>query len=162
VPYLTLTTYRALSIVPSATIDRVEAREAGWIDLQLDHESTWIDAQLAKRYDAPFSEPYPKTIRLWLARIVDALVMDKGGHQPLDPQSARYYKAADDAKLEIAVAADAEKGHYELPLRADTAANGVTRGGPRSYTEASPYVGRDRQARIGMQEDRNRRGTSRG
>jgi phage gp36-like protein len=157
--YLTLLEFTNLSIVPSAVIDRVEASDPGWIAAQLEEESAWIDARLAKRYAAPFASPYPRVVRLWLTKMVSAAVYDKHGVQPLDEQAQRYYAAADTARAEIREAADAEQGLFELPLRADTTEGGITRGRTLSYSEASPYVWRDRQARRGRCEDRRGRGS---
>jgi phage gp36-like protein len=160
--YLNLATFKNLTLVPSSVIDRVETKHPGWIDAQLEAVSSEIDAQLAKRYEAPFQSPYPLIVKLWLSRIVSASVYDKHGTEALEQQAQRFYDAEKAAKEEIAKAADAEKGLYELPLRADTTANGVTRGGPRSYSEAGPYSWTDQQRRTARGEDQNGEGTRRG
>lgn len=160
--YLDLAGFRDLTIVPSDVIDRAEARSPGWIAAQLEAESSWIDARLAKRYAVPFTAPYPSIVKRWLARIVSATLYDKHGVDPTDQQAQRYYDGETAAKAEIKEAADAVDGLLELPLRADTSATGVSRGRPRSYSEASPYVSRDRQWERGAREDAQRGGTRRG
>jgi len=51
----------------------------------------------------------------------------------------------DIAVAELKEAADSKDGLFDLPLRADTTATGVSKGGPRGYSEASPYTNLDRQ-----------------
>ena len=49
-------------------------------------------------------------------------------------------------ELELKEAADAEKGLFELPLRAtDTTGSAINAGGPMGYSEQSPYTWTDRQ-----------------
>jgi hypothetical protein len=63
-------------------------------------------------------------------------------------------KAKDDALAWLKEAADAKDGLIDLPLRADTTASGISRGGPLAYTETSPYAWTDVQAETGRSEDR--------
>ena len=49
------------------------------------------------------------------------------------------------AKSEVTEAADSEEGKFDLPLRQDTTATGVSKGGPLGYSEVSPYTWTDRQ-----------------
>lgn len=160
--YLDLAGFRGLTTLRAAVVTRVEAEHAGWIDEQLGAVSDEIDAQLAKRYEAPFAAPYPRIVKLWLAQIVAAAVLDKHGAEALEAQATRFYEAEARARTQIQAAADAEKGLYQLPLRGDTNKSGVKRGGPRSYTEASPFVHRERQRDRGRLEDFRRDGTRRG
>jgi hypothetical protein len=89
------------------------------------------------------------TIRAWMKR----------GFDPNDLATEEYKADAAAAMEEIKEAANADTGLFELPLRADTTASGISKGGPLGYTEASPYVWTDEQARAGRDEDSRRGGT---
>lgn len=158
--YLDLAAYKLLSLLPSGTLDRVETETPGYFAENLESESADIESRLAKRYATPFATPYPKAVRRWLARKVDGLAVFKAGFKPTDESALQIIDREKAADVEIDKAADAEKGLYELPLRADTTANGVVKGAPLAYTETSPYVGRDQRGMRGRREDCNRRGTS--
>lgn len=158
-PYLTLEEFKLRTRVPRPTVDLVEARDPGWIETQLDEAADFIDARLRKRYAAPFSTPYPKAVLRWLALIVSAAVYDKRGTEALDEQAQRYYDGEKEAKAEIAEAANAVDGLFELPLRANTSESGVSKGEPLGYSEQSPYVAFDLQAETGYAEDRAGRGS---
>lgn len=158
--YLTLAQFKSLSTMPSASIDELENVLApGWIDAQLELVSADIDARLRKRYAAPFSAPVPLKVRAWVARIVTREAFLKRGIDPTDRQFETIDAAATKADQEITEAADSEKGLFDLPLREDTTATGISRGGPYGYSEASPYVGFDQQAEIGRGEDAAGRGS---
>ena len=157
--YLDLAGFRGLTVAPSNVVDDIEAASAGWIDVQLAYWSKWIDARLLKRYQAPFASPYPVAVQGWLSRIVTLRCYLRRGVDPTDPQFAEIKGDAEKAEAEIKEAADAKEGLFELPLRADVDANGVTRGGPMAYSETSPYVWTDRQRSVATDEDRNKRGT---
>jgi hypothetical protein len=153
-PYLDAAAFATLTELPGETVEWVEDSYPGWLDAQLALASATIDARLRKRYDAPFAEPYPLIVRSWLARMIAPKLMRKRGVDALDEQ---YIDIRDDAKAaeeEIKEAADSETGLYDLPLRADTDASGISKGGPYAFSEASPYVWTDRQGRTGRDEDR--------
>lgn len=159
VAYLDVAGFKNLTVMPSEAVDELELAHAGWLAAQLANRSKLIDAKLAKRYDVPFQSPYPEIVQGWLARIVTPLAMLRRGVDATDQQ---YVDIRDDARAaweEIDEAANGEEGLYDLPLRADTDASGVTRGGPFGYSEASPYVWTDIQAETGRAEDRARGGT---
>lgn len=157
--YLTLAEFRALSVIPAEFISAIESDTPGFTDKQLQYWSSWIDAQLRKRYDAPFAAPYPFAVQGWLSHLVTEVCYLKRGYDPSDLQAQRYQKFADDAKAEVAKAADAVNGLFDLPLRTDTSASGIVKGRPFFYSEQSPYVSQDRKACTGRSEDRNRGGT---
>lgn len=157
--YLDLNGFKGLSVMPASDIDEIEAVASGWVQAQLDYWSSWIDARLTKRYEAPFEAPFPVAVTGWLARIVTLRCYLRRGVDPNDPQFEEIRADADAAREEIREAADSEVGLFELPLREDTTASGVSRGGPRGYSEASPYVGFDVQSAAGRDEDAAGRGT---
>lgn len=157
--YLTLSEFTDLALLSPDLVTAVETIQAGWIEGQLEHWSAHIDARLAKRYATPFSSPYPVTVKGWLARIVAVRVYLRRGVDATDEQFLEIRNDARDALDEIEKAADAQHGLYELPLRADTTANGVTRGDTWSYSEQSPYVGLEQQRTTGRTEDSNGSGS---
>jgi hypothetical protein len=142
-PYLTLSTYKDLTIAPAVFVDEVQTAHPGWVDSQLVFWSGWIDSRLKKRYAAPFADPpnTPPVICGWLARILDEELYLKRGMDPEDKQSAKVEERAQAAKDQIQEAADSEKGLFELPLRADQpGATDISRAAPLGYTEQSPYT----------------------
>lgn len=157
--YLDLAGFKARTLMPAADVDELEATAPGWILVQLEDGSDRIEAPLRKRYDTPFSSPYPKVLLRWLASIVTLRCYLKRGVDPLDRQFEAIQKDHDTALEELEKAANSETGLFELPLRADTSASGVSKGGPYGYSEQSPYAWTDRQARTGRDEDRNGEGT---
>lgn len=158
--YLTLIEFTSLTTLPAAHIDELEDVAAGFLDGQLEVYSSRIDAQLRKRYAAPFSSPYPVMVRLWLARLVTVPAWLKRGVDATDEQFQEIVKDRDAAILEIEAAANSVDGLYDLPLLPSNA-SGISRGGPRSYSEASPYVAYDVQRDTSVNEDQNGTGTRR-
>lgn len=157
--YLTLATFTDLTVMPSEFVGSIELVSPGWVDGQLAYWSSQIDARLAKRYAVPFANPCPVAVTGWLSRIVTVRCWLKRGVDPNDLQFTEIKADADAAWAEIKEAADSQLGLFDLPLRADTTASGISRGGPRSYAEQSPYVGFDRQGSTGRTEDANRGGS---
>lgn len=157
--YLTVDQFKNLSVMPAEYIDALEQVAPGWVQSQLEYWSAWINSRLRKRYDAPFAEPYPEAVTGWLARIVTVRCWLRRG---VDPQDEQFREVKDDAtaaQAEIQEAADAVEGLFDLPLRANTTASGISKGFPRGYSEQSPYVWTDEQGRVGRDEDRAGRGT---
>jgi len=155
--YLTVETFTDLAICPSEYVDYIETQQPGWVDGQLAFWSGYIDSRLAKRYATPFDvDSPPIVVQGWLARLVTPKIYLKRG---VDNTDAQIVAVQDDAKAavdELAEAANAKDGLYELPLRQDApGGQGITRGAPLAYTESSPYVWMDQQEAIGRQEDRN-------
>lgn len=156
--YLDLKAFTALSIAPEELIAQVETTQNGWVTSQLEAWSAWIDAKLAKRYATPFASPSPIAVRFWLARIMTAAVYLKRGVDPTDAQSAAILADAEAARAEVQEAADSKEGRYELPLRADTTAQGISKGAPLGYSEQTPYAWVDRQADAAFDEWESREG----
>jgi len=154
--YLDLTQFRDLTIASQAIVDRVEAQHPGWILRQATFHSDRFDSRLRKRYAVPFTAPVPPTVQGWLCAVMTPLVLLKAGMAAEDEIFAAAERLANTAEEQLKEAADAEKGLFDLPLRADTAASGIVHGAPLSYSEASPYVWRDHQRETGREEDANR------
>jgi hypothetical protein len=157
--YLTIAGFKNLSVMPATYIDAIETQAPGWLDAQLAYWSGWIDSRLRKRYAAPFSAPYPQAVQGWLARIVTERAWLRRGVNPQDEQWQSVHNDAEEAKREVLEAANGELGLFELPLRGDTNASGLAHAFGHAYSEASPYVSLDGQARTGRREDSNRGGT---
>lgn len=158
--YLTLIEFKLLSTIPGGFVDAVELVSAGYTDAQLAYWSDWIDARLRKRYMAPFATPYPNAVKGWLARIVTPKVWTKRGVDPQDQQWVEVKKDDEDARAEIKEAADSADGLFDLPLRQDTTATGISQGVPHAYSEQSPYVWTDAQGAAGRDEDSSRGGST--
>lgn len=153
--YMVVAEFRQRTIMPMLSVDELEAREPGYLQQCLDDWSAWINTRLAKRYDVPFGSPHPKIVLLWLTRLVTPEAYAKLGWSPSgESDRVSVLDPAARAMAEIKEAADAKDGLFELPLRADTAAGGVSRTAPITYTETSPYKWTDIQAETGRGEDR--------
>lgn len=157
--YLTVDRFKLCSVIPSSYIDLIETGSPGWTLAQLDLASAWLDARLSKRYAVPFAAPVPPAVEGWVTKIVTLAAYIKRGFDPTDPQGQMYVNDRDVALSEVKEAADAENGLFDLPLRADTTASGISKAGPRGYSEQSPYSFTDTQGRVGSQEDQNGGGT---
>lgn len=158
-PYLDLEAFKDHTLMPATDVDSIEAVRPGWLLKQLAIGSSRINAVLAKRYVVPFGTPCPEIVADWLARLVTLRAYLKRGVDPTDQQFSAIKESGDAVLGELEKAADADKGMYELPLRADLVASGVSQGNPRGYTEASPYVGFDVQVDAARDEDASRGGT---
>lgn len=150
-----------MTLLPVNVIDEVETRTPGWLTQQLTLVSSRIDARLTKRYAVPFATPYPTAVQEWLAHIVSWRCYMKRGVNSLDSEATEYKAQHDQAIKEIEEAANSNVGLFELPLRQDTTASGVSRGGTRAYSEQSPYVSQDQIAQVGYTEDCSGGGTTR-
>lgn len=151
--YLTVAEFKLETSMPDEAIDELEALRPGFLDRQLAGASAHVDARLRKRYEVPFAAPVPETVRRWVAILVTRAAFKKRG---IDPNDAIWQDVTEEAKAaleEIVEAANAVDGLFDLPLRADTTATGIAKGGPLAYSEASPYVHIDRQRRAGREED---------
>jgi hypothetical protein len=157
--YLTRAAFKLLTVMPAVDVDALETEASGWVDAQLALVSARIDSRLRKRYTVPFTSPYPAAVTDWLARLVTLQCYLRRGVDSTDAQFVQIKADADAATAELKEAADAKEGLFELPLRADTDADGVTRGGPLAYSEQSPYVWTNSQGTTGREEDASGSGT---
>lgn len=156
--YLNLAGFKDLTTIPAAWVDEVETVEAGWVAKQLDYWSRWIDSRLRKRYATPFAAfdddpPTPVAVQGWLVRIVTIRIMVKRGTDPNDVQMELLRADNESAVAEVTEAANGEVGLFDLPERTSADGSLITRPGPRSYSEASPYVGATRSRDTGRVED---------
>jgi hypothetical protein len=153
--YLTIPRLKLLSQAPAAYFVEIDTREAGWTAAQIELHSEWINGKLRKRYDAPFAAPYPTIVEGWVAALVTAAAYHKRGVDATDEQVTEVIEAANRARTEVDEAANSAEGRFDLPLRADTTASGISKGAPLFYSETSPYKWRTEQRRIGRGEDGN-------
>jgi hypothetical protein len=72
---------------------------------------------------------------------------------PSDQQISSLFAAAEKAYEEVKQAADCEAGLFDLPLRQDSSASGVSQGGPFSSSQASPYAWMTEQVTRGRRDD---------
>lgn len=144
--YMTVAEFRVRTIMPQAEVDVLESREPDFLQTTLNDCSEWVNARLQKRYATPFVAPYPAIVLMWVVRLATPIAYGKLGWQPSsESDAAAVLSPATEAKAEIKEAADSKEGLFELPLRQDTTATGVSRGAPICYTETSPYVWADIQ-----------------
>lgn len=156
----TLDEFKARSTMPPEYVDEIEERSPGFVMAAIESVSSLdINARLRKRYEVPFALPYPEAVKTWCARIVTMQCWKRRGYDPTDQSMQDAVKDRDEAKAEIKEAADSNEGLFDLPLRNDTTATGISKGAPFGYSEQSPYVWADAQVDTARDEDLNRRGT---
>ncbi len=126
-------------------VARLEAVYPGFLDAKLREESGWLNGRLQKRYATPFATPVPSIVEKWLVAIVTLWGYKKRGFDALSPEGAEVVKDSETARAEVKEAADSEEGLFDLPLRDDTSATGIARGGPLAYSEPDPYAWMDAQ-----------------
>ena len=143
---MTLDDFTTRTVMPREDVDRLEAMYNGFIVARLAINESWINARLAKRYATPFAAPAPEIVLGWLTAITTLDAYQRRGWNPSSSEENQLIaKAAEDARTEVKEAADSETGLYDLPLRQDSTASGVSKGGPFGYSEASSYTFMDRQ-----------------
>ena len=150
--------FRLRTLMPDADVVRLEEDFPGYIEARSAVWQSRFEAQLKKRYAVPFSVPAPEIFLGWVEACTTVDAYHKRGVNTSDEQFVDVVKRRTDALEEVALAADAVDGLFDLPLRQDTTATGISRGGPLAYSEASPYTAFDQQAIDGHNEDSNGRG----
>jgi phage gp36-like protein len=156
VAYLNLAAFKLLTIMPTDTVDVIEAVWPGFLDAQFVLYSSKIDARLRKRYKVPFAAA-PDTVKGWLTSIVTwRAYWKRGGTDEMFAQATREYE---EALAEIKEAADGDVGLFDLPLDDSADASAISKQATRGYSEQSPYVGFDQQAATGRSEDASGGGT---
>ncbi len=102
--------------------------------------------------------PVPDAILKWLTHLVTLDVLERHGADPNDPFVMRRADDAKQAKADLLEAANSRDGLWDLPVD-DDQGSAITTGGPRFYSETSPYVGQDIEEERGRCEDLQGRGT---
>lgn len=151
--YVDMAYVKAVSSMPAADIDALEALYPGTFATIATAVSRVFDGRLSKRYNAPFTAPYPEALRLHVAAVVAYRLWLKRGFNPSSEQDSLIKEDRDDALAWLKEAADSEKGLVELPLREDLTTNGVVKTAPLAYSEQSPYAWTDSQLETGRLED---------
>jgi hypothetical protein len=96
--------------------------------------------------------PVPGVVLAWLDALVSVDVLRKRGTNSNDPPISMVWDDAKRAREEIQQAANSKDGLWDLPA-SDDATSAISAGGPLFYSETSPYVYSDEQARRGREED---------
>jgi phage gp36-like protein len=156
--YMTVSEFRERTRLPGDFVDEVEARSPGFIDANLSDHSAYVDALLGKRYVVPFSSPYPIAVRRWLTALTSLDVWLRRGVAATDQEMEIFRSQYDTAIVELKEAANSRDGLFELPLRENTDATGISKQYPKTYTENSPFVWKRVQVTAGRQQDINGRG----
>ena len=97
--------------------------------------------------------PVPQAVLSWMTAILTEQMYKKRGRDAADPAMVDVTADAKLANDEITEAANSQTGLYDLPLNDAVDATGVSKGGPLSYTETSPYIAADIQEQLGRAED---------
>lgn len=152
--YVDIAYVKLVGSMPAADIDAVEALYPGTFEGLAESVCRTFDARLQKRYATPFLAPYPEALRFAVAQVLVYLLFMKRGFNPSSEQDGLVQSNRDEALTWLKEAADSKEGLVELPLREDLkATEGITRGGPLVYHEASPYKWTDTQRDDGRTED---------
>jgi hypothetical protein len=112
-----------------------------------------IHDPLRLRYAVPFKDPPPRSVQRWQVALMDAkfLRARREAGAPLGEDGDLYIE--EKSVLEaISAAADQDRpAHSELPLRADIASSGVSKGGPLmvSFTTMHGFFDDQAQRRDG-------------
>jgi len=158
--FIDLDTFKDATIAAPEWADEVHARYPTFFAKQFALVSAYMEGRLRKRYPNAFVEPYPLQLVDWAAHILTYRMMNRRGIDATDEQAEDYRNNHDRAVKEVDEASDSENGRWDIPLRADTTATGITQPEPLGYSETSPYVWMDVQAETGIQEDASGGGTS--
>lgn len=123
--------------------------QAAWqafVEDRLIINTSEINAKLTKRYAAPFASPFPKVVIGWLAAITLPDLYKARGWNDSDEGADDVKEDAERARTQMQEAADSEIGLFDLPLRQNTTASGISQGNPQSYSEQSPWSWTDAQS----------------
>jgi hypothetical protein len=149
--YLTIPEFRLRSVMPEEDIDEIERKYPGFLSAKLEEYSSRIDTRLAKRYVVPLrsasTNAPPEIVFAWLTAFATHDAYLRRGFNPSSEQDGLIVKQWEWADKDITETSDAEQGRYELMLLSQSGAlvSGVSKGGPLSYSEASPYAWQLRQ-----------------
>ena len=137
--------FKLRTAMPSEDVDELEAKHAGYLDLQLTDALSEIYSRLRKRYRTPMV-PIPGIVLAWQAKLVTPEAYLARGYNPQDPSVIAVDTARNTAREQMKEAADTVQGLYDLPLLEASGGSAIDRGGPKSYSEPSPYDWMDRQS----------------
>lgn len=164
--YLDTAGFTALTIMPAADVAELEAQDPGWLQAQIDRVGAHVDARLAKRYAVPFGtapaapddprNDVPLKVEDWIVAIVTMRAYARRGVNPSSGElwfESNVIAPANTAAEELKEAANSNEGLFDLPLLASSDTTGISRGGPLTYSETSPYVWQDVEADLGKDED---------
>lgn len=140
-------------------VDQLEAKRSGVTLTTLEDVSEYIDTRLDKRYATPFVAPLPRVLFRWVVDLATPMLLEMRGFDANDPDMLRMAAAQEKADAQILEAASSKDSLFGLPATDGGDGTGISRGGPLFYSEASPYVGADRQEREGVCEDLSGFGT---
>lgn len=146
VSLLDLDGFKARTLMPSGGVVLLESQAPGYIASRLAVHSSKIRSRCRKRYADFVVGNVPEIILGWLVAFVTLDAYMKRGIDAADEQFALVKEQAELANAELKEANDSEVGLFEIPLREDTTADGVTKGGPLTYSEPSPWDWTDVQA----------------
>lgn len=156
--YITFAELKEASAYEPADWDGLNARRPNTVASWLRLTQSAIDDPLRLRYAVPFvttppsqaPDPAlaPATLKRWQIALMDARFLRMRRETGADvSEDADLLAEADAVRKEIEAAADtSNEPHAELPLRADTTATGVSRGGPLMATFATFHGFFDAQA----------------
>ncbi|AKT38258.1 phage protein Gp36 family protein [Chondromyces crocatus] len=152
--YVTIDDIKDLGTLPAEDIDEIERLWPGLTLRIATKVSAHFDSRLAKRYAAPFREPYPDVIIDNVARVVAYRLTLKRGFNPSSEQDQLIQQEKDEALAWVKEAADSKDGLIELPARQATPPDvaAVNAGGPLGYSEQSPYTWPVLQAKAARHE----------
>ena len=145
VDYLTKAQLRTRTIMPYETFDALDERRPGYIENSISERSAAIEAKLIKRYAIPHVAPFPLKITQWVNWMCTVDLYLAAGFDPSSEQDKLIAEREAKALEELEAAADAEKGLFELPLRADTSASGVSKGEPLGSSDPDAFAWMDAQ-----------------
>lgn len=158
-PYLTLTEFKDRTTMPASYVDALDMLRPGWVEAQIATVSSWLDARLSKRYAVPFADPCPELVKKWTTDLVTMRCWSRRGYDPTTDDMQEVLTELKLTRDEITEAANSDTGLFELPLRGNTTAEGVSKGAPLAYSEQSPYVWTNKQGGAGRDEDVDGDGT---
>ena len=144
--YVDLAFFKAHSTMDPDDVDAFEMAWPGRLAVLFGSWSRYVDGLLRKVYEVPLEAPYPVEVRLSVVRIVTAEAFKIRG---FTPGTAQKEVCEADAALALALLKElaATDGRLELPRKDESPeTEGPAKGGPLSYSEASPFVWIDEQA----------------
>ena len=136
--------FRTRTFMPDEDVDLLWTARPGYIEAALRGATADIYSRLRKRYQVPFN-PEPEIVVSWKAKIVTPEAYRARGFNPSDTTLEAAEKDRDRVYEQIKEAADAKDGLFDLPL-AEGQGEGISKGGPLGYSEASPYDWTDAQS----------------